>query len=107
MSVMSRYVIFCLSAIILLTLAACEAGQSTLQADYPDQQSRAFQIFARQCSQCHAPPMPTAHTAMEWPSVMARMQQHRIQRSLAPIMAQDMVVIRDYLIRHAKKDETS
>ncbi len=38
---------------------------------------------------------------------MARMQQHRIQRSLAPIMAQDMVVIRDYLIRHAKKDETS
>ena len=51
--------------------------------------------------------MPTAHTAREWPAVLARMQQHRIQRSLAPVSARDMVVIRDYLIRYAKKDQAS
>jgi len=88
-----------------LLLLSCEAGQSTVSMDYPDQQSSAFQTFARQCSQCHAPPMPTVHTAAEWPSVIARMQQHRVQRSLAPILAKDMTMIRDYLIQHAKKDE--
>ncbi|RMH62715.1 MAG: hypothetical protein D6678_00510 [Zetaproteobacteria bacterium] len=87
-----------------LVLASCEAGQGGGGHEYPEMDSRAFNVFARQCSQCHAPPMPDKHTAAEWPGIIARMQQHRVQRSLPPIDAADMGEIRDYLTRHAKRE---
>jgi len=88
----------------LVALAGCEAGQGGAPHDYPEMNSRAFNVFARQCAQCHAPPMPDRHTAAEWPGVIARMQRHRIQRSLPPIDAADMAEIRAYLTRHAKPE---
>jgi len=85
-----------------LGLAACDSGNSPKQAvDYPEMDSQAFQNYRAQCSECHVPPRTTAHTAAEWPSVIARMQLHRVQRRIAPMMAADMKAVRDYLVRNA------
>ncbi len=86
-------------AILLLT--GCDAPPKNDALSYPDAQGADFQVYARHCSQCHAPSQPSAHTASEWPNVIARMQQHLTERSMAPIPAADMTVLRRYLQEHA------
>ena len=86
---------------VALMLGACDFSSSRPQMDYPDKQSEAYKIYARNCSECHAPPLPIAHPANEWPGVIARMQEHLVQRSMAPIPVQDELVLRDYLMLHA------
>ncbi|OIQ03491.1 MAG: hypothetical protein AUK36_04380 [Zetaproteobacteria bacterium CG2_30_59_37] len=84
-----------------LELAACDASSNRTHTDYPDEQSEAFNVYARNCSECHAPPLPSAHPAEEWPNVIARMQQHLVHRSMAPIAVADILVLREYLETHA------
>lgn len=52
------------------------------QQAYPDLNSRAGRIFGQTCSQCHALPDPQQHSAGQWPSVVARMEQHMRERNL-------------------------
>lgn len=91
------------ACLLLLGLAAC-SEQGTLIEQYPDMQSKEFQVYSQNCSACHAPPQPSAHTAAEWPAVITRMQNHRIHRGLGRIMAYEAIMIRDYLIRHARPE---
>jgi len=85
-----------------MLLGACSQSEEKLQpVQYPEAGSEALNNFQNQCSQCHQPPRPSAHTAKEWPSVIARMQQHRIERRISPMMASDMLAVRDYLQRNA------
>jgi len=92
--------------VIALGLASCDADHSPKQVvDYPEMGSKAFQNYRAQCSECHVPPRTTAHTAAEWPSVIARMQQHRVGRRIAPMMVVDMNAVRDYLVRNAAAGE--
>jgi len=86
-----------------LLLAACSDHTSAPVVTYPEPGSPALANYQNQCSQCHAPPRPTAHTAVEWPSVIARMQQHRMERRMAPMLASKMTMVRDYLQRNAAK----
>jgi len=87
-------------------LAGCDSGAKQAEAIvYPEMQSRAFENYRQQCGVCHVPPRTTAHTAAEWPSVIARMQQHRVERRIAPMMAGDMTAVRDYLVRHAAPEQ--
>jgi hypothetical protein len=44
----------------------------------PEQQSEGAQLLQQFCSECHAPPAPSAHTAREWPQVVDRMNQHMV-----------------------------
>ena len=37
----------------------------------PNQESKQAQLYQHYCSQCHTLPSPSAHTAQEWPSVVA------------------------------------
>jgi len=93
-----------LAGLFALLPAGCDfSAHPSIQ--YPDQQSPAFEVYARNCSQCHAPPLPDAHPASRWPNVIARMQQHLVQRSMAPIAAGDIVVLRAYLEAHAASEE--
>jgi len=85
----------------LLLLSACDTPRKGAALTYPDANSADFQVFARQCSQCHAPPQPTAHIRVEWPNVIARMQLHLVQRSMAPMPEADIAVLRRYLENHA------
>ncbi|PIS20376.1 MAG: hypothetical protein COW19_08305 [Zetaproteobacteria bacterium CG12_big_fil_rev_8_21_14_0_65_55_1124] len=82
-------------------MAACDFSSNRPQTDYPDKQSQAFNVYASNCSECHAPPLPSAHPANEWPGVIERMQEHLVQRSMAPIAPKDRLVLRDYLMLHA------
>jgi len=91
---------------VVLLLAACDAPRKGDALSYPDADSADFQVFAKQCSQCHAPPQPTAHVTTEWAQVIARMQQHLVQRSMAPIPAADLTVLRRYLETHANESES-
>jgi len=95
-----------LSLLILLLplmLSACDVPEKGDGLSYPDAKGADFQVYARHCSECHAPAQPSAHSASEWPGVIARMEAHRVQRSLGPIPAADMMVIRRYLEGHAGK----
>ncbi len=89
---------------LLLGLAACDApaGHST---QYPAMDSEAFNRFALQCSQCHAPPRPSTHSKQMWPHVVARMQQHRVERRLAPMSAQQQQDVLAYLQQYAPDQE--
>lgn len=44
-------------------------------ANLPNPQSEGAQLIQRYCSQCHNLPAPGLHTAPEWPTVVARMNQ--------------------------------
>ncbi len=94
-----------LFGMMLLLLSACDSGNSPKQGvDYPEMDSPAFQNYRAQCSECHVPPRTTTHTAAEWPSVIARMQQHRVERRIAPMTAADMAAVREYLVRNAAQE---
>ncbi len=91
--------------LLALLVTACEAGPAKQLSEYPDSSSEAFNVYARNCSLCHAPPLPSMHTAIAWPNVIVRMQKHRLNRSMAPIATADIEVLRDYLVAHAGKGE--
>jgi len=80
---------------------ACDFSSSEPQTVYPDQESHAFQVYARNCSGCHVPPLPDAHSAIEWPGIIARMQQHRMESRMPAITPQAELTVRDYLAAHA------
>jgi len=95
-----------LSGIMLIPgLVACDSGNSPKQTvDYPEMDSQSFQNYRALCSECHVPPRTTTHTAAEWPSVIARMQQHRVERRIAPMAAAEVAAVREYLVRNAAQE---
>jgi len=90
-----------LGGLMVCSMAACDAFPPKNELEYPDKGSPAFEVYARNCSECHAPPLPSAHPADQWPGVIARMQQHLVQRSMPPIAVADILVLREYLENHA------
>jgi cytochrome c2 len=51
-------------------------SQKEIAGNHPALKSEAGQMFAIACSQCHALPDPSQHTAREWPAVVERMKGH-------------------------------
>ncbi len=45
-------------------------------ASLPDAGSQGAKLESQYCSQCHAPPSPSLHTAKEWSDVTTRMRAH-------------------------------
>ncbi len=87
---------------VVFALAGCEAGGGgQALADYPDAGSPGFAVFSRYCSDCHRPPVPARHDAAGWDRVLRRMQQHRVDRGLGAIPADELEKIRVYLHAHA------
>jgi len=68
----------------------------------PDQKSQQAQLFQHYCSQCHALPSPRAHTAQEWPSVVARMKKTMATQGKALPDNEQLEEILGYLQRYAK-----
>jgi cytochrome c5 len=59
-----------------LVLAAASIGlppAGIQPGDLPDPTARGAQLLATYCTQCHALPAPTAHSATDWPGVTRRM----------------------------------
>jgi len=88
--------------VIVLLSSACSSESNNALMTYPDQESTAFQQFTRQCSTCHRPPMPDVHVATAWPTVVARMQQHKEQRGLLVMNDVEQQQVLGYLQTHAK-----
>ena len=51
-------------------------SQKEIAPGHPALKSEAGQMFSIACSQCHALPDPSQHTAREWPLVVERMKGH-------------------------------
>src|SRR5687767_7139475 len=51
-------------------------AQAGIDPRHPALTTRAGEIFAIACSQCHALPDPARHTSREWPAVVERMKRH-------------------------------
>lgn len=51
-------------------------AQAGIDPRHPALATRAGEMFAIACSQCHALPDPHRHTAREWPQVVSRMKRH-------------------------------
>lgn len=86
----------------LAILGGCSNSGSSMLAAYPDNGTPEFNTFANHCSQCHAPPHPGTHVAVEWSPVVARMRQHMVQRGLRDVTATEQESILHYLEAHAK-----
>ncbi len=71
----------------------------------------AGRVFAQACSQCHALPDPSQHTAEEWPRVVARMRENlewmnRVQSGSDPREPQLRVPeIVGFLQKHARRPQ--
>lgn len=75
-----------------LALTSCAIGQNPMRRSMqqmtgdtlpigvdsnqlPDPGSSGAKLLSRYCSQCHRIPSPRLHTAQEWPSILARMEE--------------------------------
>lgn len=85
-----------------LLAGALFAALPASAADLPDPHSQGSVLVMGYCTECHGAPMPTSHTAVEWPQVVARMQNWRITKGVGEIPKKDVEPIIDYLKRHAK-----
>jgi mono/diheme cytochrome c family protein len=59
---------------LLLAAASVALPPAGIQpGDLPDPTARGAQLLATYCAQCHALPVPTAHSATDWPGLTRRM----------------------------------
>ena len=72
-----------------------------LRRAYPELNTQAGRVFTRTCSQCHVLPDPRQHTAAQWPSVVARMQQYMRERNVPPPGEGDVKQIDSFLAQYA------
>ena len=79
-----------------------QTPQGNSSQTLPDQQSKEAQLFQQHCSQCHALPSPLAHTAQEWPSVVARMKKTIATQGKALPDNEQLEEIIGYLQRYSK-----
>lgn len=97
----------CIAVMLPLILGSCGGAdnhaQATAQAGYPQPQSAGAKLLHRYCSSCHGAPQPSAHTAAQWPNVVARMEQHRVLRGFGPMDPHDLERLIDYLQHNASE----
>lgn len=74
----------------------------------PEPESAGAQQVARHCTQCHATPPPSLHTAREWAALMTTMTRHMARSDTAvpicvtPLPPADVPGVLEYLQRHAR-----
>ncbi len=83
-----------------------EFAQTALDSSrFDDLDSPAGQRFQTLCSQCHATPSPTQHTAREWPRVVLRMKAHMRNAGKRVPDAETTQQVVGYLQKHGKPEE--
>jgi cytochrome c5 len=87
-----------------LLLVACDSEQQgeSRRAALPDPESEGAQLMKSFCSDCHAPPMPSTHTAKEWPNVVYRMQERRRTKAYPVMDEHEQQMLLSYLKQHSK-----
>ena len=86
-----------------ILLAGCSGGGSGSAGHAPD--TAAVQppagVLGQHCSQCHAAPSPDLHSKSEWPSVVARMEMHRVEARMPALTDHERQDVLAYLQSHA------
>lgn len=95
-------VISSLWIILVVTVSSCGNNQTGQPKNYPDAGTPQANLYVTKCGQCHAAPLPDAHTATIWPSVLERMQMRMQTKSVPPLSRHEMSIILGYLQQHAK-----
>jgi len=81
-----------------------EFAQTALDSSrFDDLDSPEGLAFQSTCSQCHATPSPTQHTAREWPRVVLRMKTHMRNAGKDVPDAETTQQVVSYLQEHSKK----
>ena len=84
-------------------LAGCSGcGTSEQPAHVADVQGH-HGVLGKCCSVCHAPPSPRLHSKAEWPSVISRMDLHRVEARLPALTDSERQQVLAYLQSHAEK----
>lgn len=70
----------------------------------PEPSSRGATLVTTYCTQCHAAPSPTLHTAADWASVTSRMQLHMASgpSGIKTPTTEEMRMILSYMQQHAR-----
>lgn len=86
-------------------VSGCDSELPKQPHVYPDSGSPQAKLYLEKCGRCHAAPLPTAHTARVWPSVLDRMQVRMKAKSTTPLTREEMSIILGYLQQNAAKLE--
>ena len=94
----------CVAAMILSSLVfSCSSDKAVQPKHYPEEGTPQATLYITICGQCHAAPLPSAHTANIWPSVLDRMLMRMKANNAAPVTREEMSIIFGYLQQHAQK----
>jgi hypothetical protein len=63
------------------------------------------ELFVSRCGFCHDTPSPSAHTAEEWPAVVARMHTNMAMMSVRPLSEEETRRVLSYLAETAPAAE--
>ncbi|HEX7410219.1 MAG TPA: hypothetical protein VF515_21570 [Candidatus Binatia bacterium] len=86
---------FCLSAVVLAAMAACNAK-------LPEPDSPGAKLYAERCDTCHRIYAPGSLTFEMWKFQVERMQGDTVRHGLPPLTAQERDIVLDYLKRHSQ-----
>ena len=92
------------ASLVLALLVSCSSEHQQVSLSYPDADSEPALLYLAKCGDCHAAPLPTAHTAKMWVSVVNRMQFRMISKKVFPLSEKEQTIILQYLQTHAKKE---
>ncbi len=95
----SKIVVFFVS---LALLQACGESLQGKKIEVPEPESAGAKVFVKYCSDCHAPPKPSVHIAVEWPNVLYRMQERRRMKAYTLMLPDELDTLTEYLQKHAK-----
>jgi len=82
-----------------------EQGNLTDQAALVGGKQESHELLQTWCADCHAPPQLNSHPLSEWPSIVMRMQNHRIVKGMTAIPEPEIDNIISYLQTHAQMDQ--
>jgi len=91
--------------LLITLLAACSGGGSSTGSSGPvhADATSAAPILVKYCSACHAAPSAKEHKSGEWPTVIERMNLHRLGARMPPLEGKDKQAVLAYLQSHAKE----
>jgi len=86
---------------VAMLLTACSERPQPVAREIPDANSPGAILLVSRCGTCHVAPLPTAHTAEAWPTVLNRMQYRMRSRGHAQLDEEEQRTLLDYLQAHA------
>jgi len=82
-------------------LQACGETPQPPLPDYPAADTAGARLLMSHCAACHVAPLPSAHSAAQWPAVLARMQMRMRSRGYPLLTPEELATLLDYLQAHA------